>query len=270
MKRFLGISLVALLAFLGIGYFMSGAARWVGFVVFWVVYLGVIGCGVWFIRLGMFCPVVWRGRRGSGRVALTFDDGPEPGATPLLLDYLKEQKIRATFFCIGKKVDAHPEIARRIVEEGHGIGNHTYNHHWWTSLMWGGELAEEVGKTQEAILRATGVRPVYMRPPMGMTNPHFYRVLDRLGLRMIGWDVRSLDTRKEPGEVVKRVVRQAVGGSIVLLHDGSVKAEELMRIVRGVVEGLRGKGLEFERVEGMIGAPGTVNTAGELRARSGG
>src|SRR5262249_29497062 len=156
--------------------------------------LTVIGCGVWFIRLGMFCPVTWRGRVGNRRVALTFDDGPDPHTTPLLLGYLKEQNIRATFFCIRKRVDAHPEIAKRIVDEGHVIGNHTYNHHWWTALMWGNELAEEIGKTQEAIRRATGVTSVYMRPPMGMTNPHYARVLHRSGMELIGWDVRSLDT----------------------------------------------------------------------------
>jgi peptidoglycan-N-acetylglucosamine deacetylase len=251
-KRFLGITFAALLAFLAIGYFLSGAARWIAFTGFWVVYLTAIGCGVWFIRLGMFCPVTCRGRVGDNRVALTFDDGPDPVATPLLLDYLRDQNIRATFFCIGKNVDAHPQIAKRIVDEGHVIGNHTYNHHWWTSLMWGGELSEEMGKTQEAIRRATGVIPVYMRPPMGMTNPHFHRVLHRLGLKMIGWDVRSLDTRKPVAEVIKRVIRQAKAGSIVLLHDGSVPAKGLMEIVRGVVAGLRGKGMEFETVDRMI------------------
>jgi peptidoglycan/xylan/chitin deacetylase (PgdA/CDA1 family) len=207
---------------------------------------------VWFIRLGMFCPVTWRGRVGEGRVALTFDDGPDPDATPLLLDYLREQNIRATFFCIGKKVDAHPEIAKRIVEEGHVIGNHTYNHFWWTALMWGSELSREIEQTQEAIVRAPGMTPVYMRPPMGMTNPHYARVLHRLGMRMIGWDVRSLDTRKQVAEVIARVVRQTKDGSFVLLHDGSMPAEGLMEIVRGVVEGLRGKGLEFETVDRMI------------------
>ena len=164
---------MALAVFLGIGYFMSGAARWVAFSAFWVIYLTVIGCGVWFIRLGMFCPVIWRGRVGKKLVALTFDDGPDPLTTPLLLDYLREERIAATFFCIGKKVDAHPEIARRIVEEGHLIANHTYHHFWWTSLMWSGTLEREVSRTQEAIERATGVKPRYMRPPMGMTNPHF-------------------------------------------------------------------------------------------------
>jgi peptidoglycan/xylan/chitin deacetylase (PgdA/CDA1 family) len=251
-KRFLGITFVSLLAFLAIGYFMSGGARWIGFTAFWVVYLNVIGCGVWFIRLGMFCPVMCRGRVGEKRVALTFDDGPDPHVTPLLMDYLREQNIRATFFCIGKNVDAHPEIAKRIVEEGHVIGNHTYNHYWWTPLMWGSELSREIGQTQEAIRRATGVTPVYMRPPMGMTNPHFARVLQRLGLRMIGWNVRSLDTRKPVREVIQRVMKQTKDGSIVLLHDGSMPAEELMEIVRGAVKGLRVRGLEFETVDRMI------------------
>ena len=251
-KRFLGITFLALLAFLAIGYFISGATKWIAFTAFWVTYLTVIGFGVWFIRLGMFCPVTWRGRVGERRVALTFDDGPDPDATPLLLDYLREQNIRATFFCIGKNVDAHPEIARRIVDEGHVIGNHTYNHYWWTPLMWGSELSRQIGQTQEAIGRATGVTPVYMRPPMGMTNPHFYRVLDRLGMKMIGWDVRSLDTRKPVGEVIERAMRQTKGGSIVLLHDGSVPAEDLMEIVKGVVKGLREKGVEFETVDRMI------------------
>jgi peptidoglycan/xylan/chitin deacetylase (PgdA/CDA1 family) len=189
-------------------------------------------------------------------VALTFDDGPDPATTPLLLDYLRDQKIRATFFCIGKRVDCHPTIAKRIVDEGHVIANHTYNHRWSTPLMWGASLAREIGETQDAIRRATGVEPEYMRPPMGMTNPHFAGVLRRAGLEMIGWDVRSLDTRKPVDEVIERVLKQAGDGSFILLHDGAVPAEGLMRIVRETVNGLRAKGFEFERVDRMTASRG--------------
>ncbi|HEY8751051.1 MAG TPA: polysaccharide deacetylase family protein [Tepidisphaeraceae bacterium] len=248
MKRFVVISLAALATFLAIGYFLSGPTRWIAFTAFWLVYLTTIGLGVWFIRLGMFCPVIWRSPAGNKSVALTFDDGPDPTTTPLLLDYLREQRIRATFFCIGKNVDAYPDIARRIVEEGHLIGNHTYHHHWWTSLMWAGSLSREILGTQEAIQRATGVRPRYVRPPMGMTNPHFARVLDRANMQMIGWDVRSLDTRKPADQVIDRVLNQARDGSIVLLHDGAVRADHLMPIVRGVVGRLRAKGFAFDRI----------------------
>jgi len=199
-----------------------------------------------------FCRAVCRGRVGRRKVAFTFDDGPDPVTTSALLDLLRAEDIPAAFFCIGRRVAAHPEIAARIVTEGHLIGNHTYNHSWWTSMMFRPGLTRELSLTQEAIRAATGTAPMYMRPPVGMTNPHYPAVLRRAGLTMVGWDVRSMDTRWEPGEVIEQVLSKARDGSIILLHDGNTTPQRLLPIVRGIIDGLRERGFGFERVDRLI------------------
>lgn len=258
MTRFAVTSLIALAAFFAIGWFLRGWERWAAFSALWVIYLTLFGLGVAFIRMNFFCPAICRANAGRPRVALTFDDGPDASATPVLLDLLRRENIPAAFFCIGRKVDAHPQLAARIVRERHLIANHTYRHLPRTAMMFGGELSREISQTQSAIERATGARPRFMRPPMGHTNPHYRRVLRKLGLTMIGWDVRSMDTRQEPARVIQRVLRQARDGSIILLHDGcgadgAANTQAVTEIVDGVVKGLRARGFSFERVDRMIG-----------------
>ncbi len=92
------------------------------------LYLAIILCGVFFLRLGMFVDVLWRGPDGARGVALTFDDGPSPSSTPRILDMLDAAKVKATFFVIGKKAEAHPDLVRDIVRRGHAIAMHSHAH----------------------------------------------------------------------------------------------------------------------------------------------
>jgi len=250
MTRFLITSLLAAVAFFAIGLSLHGWTRIWAFTAFWTVYLTIVGCGVSFIRLKFFGPVICRGQVGRMRVALTFDDGPDPAVTPALLDLFAREKIHATFFCIGKNVAAHPALAARIAAEGHLIGNHTFNHAWSTAFLGKRGLTDEIEKTQKEIAIATGITPVFMRPPVGLTNPHYNRVLKRLGLQMVGWDVRSMDTRWPANDVVKRVLKNTRDGSIILLHDGGRPPENVLEIVSKIVHGLRAKGFEFESLNG--------------------
>ena len=187
------------------------------------------------------------------KVALTFDDGPDPKATPELLELLKREGIPATFFCVGENVVAHPEIARRIAAEGHLLANHSYTHPWYVSVLGRTALRREMERTQEAIEAAAGVRPRYFRPPSGTTGPNFSRALKKAGLTLVGWDVRSLDTVTTPKKSVERILRLAGDGSIILLHDGGASAERIVEIVREAVRELRLRGFGFERLDRMIG-----------------
>ena len=141
--------------------------------IFWGSYLAIFVCGLCLIRMNFFCRAVCRGKPGRMKVALTFDDGPDPKATPQLLELLKREEVPATFFCVGKNVVAHPEIAKRIAAEGHLLGNHSYTHPWYVSVLGGAALRGEMERTQDAIESASGVRPRYFRPPSGMTGPNF-------------------------------------------------------------------------------------------------
>jgi peptidoglycan-N-acetylglucosamine deacetylase len=186
------------------------------------------------------------------KVALTFDDGPDPNATPELLELLKREGISATFFCIGKNVEANPDIAKRIAGEGHLLANHSYTHPWYISMLMGRALRREMERTQEAIERAARVRPKYFRPPSGTTGPNFPGALKRVGLTLVGWDVRSLDTVATPKKAVERIVRLAGDGSIILLHDGGAEPGRVVEIVSAAVKELRSRGFGFERVDRLI------------------
>src|SRR5205823_4198138 len=121
-------------------------------------------------RARIFGDFICRGDGSRRQVALTFDDGPDARSTPVLLDLLKELKLPATFFVIGKHVAANPEITARIVREGHLLANHTFNHSYATNFFFVSHLKREMIQTQETIARAAGVAPVWFRPPMGLSN----------------------------------------------------------------------------------------------------
>lgn len=223
---------------------------------FWLV---ALGRGVASLRLRYFGPVVCRGEGEPPEIAITFDDGPDPAVTPRLLDLLAELEVPALFFCTGERVEQSPELARRIIAEGHLIGNHSYHHGWWTNFLMRRGMVAEIARAQAAIGTATGSRPVFYRPPVGLTNPHLHQALRELDLVLIGWDVRPFDRNAgDPRKVVVRVMRGVRPGSIVLLHDGGVAAEPLLAIVRAVVEGVRARGLRLVRADRFVETHGSV------------
>jgi peptidoglycan-N-acetylglucosamine deacetylase len=231
-------------------------ARLWGLLVIWLIYLPICAAGVVFIRMNFFTRAVCRGSPGRKRIALTFDDGPDPQSTPAVLDLLRQEKIEAAFFCIGKNVAAHPELAARIVGEGHLVGNHTYGHPWLIPAYWGRRLENELRRGQEAIEKATGVISRFFRPPSGLTGAHFPKVLKRLDLTLIGWDVRSLDTVLTSEGVMGRIRRLTKDGSIIVLHDGGRPMDKVLEIVRFTIVETRARGFEFERLDRLIGVSG--------------
>lgn len=217
-----------------------------------IFYVLAFAGGMAFISLQYFVPTTFRGGRGRKQIALTFDDGPDPFSTPALLDLLKEEKIPATFFCIGRNVVAYPEIARRIVDEGHLIGNHSHHHSWTLPFYRTRSLVQEYNQARDVIERITDTTPQLIRPPVGITNPHYGFAVKRLGVTVIAWDVRPLDTFRSAKKVIRHVLSRAKDGSIILLHDGGASAEKIAEIVGTLVKELRAKGYEFERVDRMI------------------
>ena len=203
---------------------------------------------------GLEGPVDWwmgtdvHGDRARPRVALTFDDGPHPVYTPQLLDALAELEVPATFFVVGEGVDAHPELARRIVREGHELGNHTYRHRY-LPLTRSRAVAAELHATDRAIVRATGRVPVLARPPYGGRSPRNVRVFQRLRKRVVLWDVNSFDWKGKPaGHVALRVMSRIQPGSIVLLHEARDGGDATIDAVRLLVPALRAEGYELVTV----------------------
>lgn len=236
MSRFHKVLIVALL--LGASALMLG--KFILLMVVVVAFLTMVGFGVVFPQLSFFGPYVCRGDDSRRWVALTFDDGPDARSTPALLDLLREAKVAVTFFCIGKKVAANPELTARILREGHRLENHSYAHSHFTNFFTGAQLHAELTQTQTAIQRAGGVAPKYFRPPMGLSNPRVFRAARGLGLKVIGWTTRGLDTKlTEPQKIVARIARRLKPGAIILLHDGNIPADRLVVTVKRLLATLR-------------------------------
>ncbi len=153
-------------------------------------------------------------------LAMTFDDGPHPSLTPKLLDLLKERNIKCTFFLIGQQVKMYPAIVRRIIAEGHEIGNHTWTHCSLTSRS-DEQIRSELKKSEDAVYEVAGVRPHLVRPPYGAINSRIKDLMfTEFGYSTIMWSVDPQDWRR-PGvaAVTSRLVNGAHPGAIMLSHD---------------------------------------------------
>lgn len=156
-----------------------------------------------------------------GEVAITIDDGPDPEVTPLVLAILAEHSARASFFCIGDRAIANPEVCRTIVASGHSVENHGQFHRKITSLLGPAGWRREVGEAQRVLEEITGQRPQYFRAIAGLRNPFLDPVLRQYGIRLASWTRRGYDTRTDdPDRVLSRLTKNLAAGDILLLHDG--------------------------------------------------
>jgi peptidoglycan/xylan/chitin deacetylase (PgdA/CDA1 family) len=204
-------------------------------------------------------PVDWmmgtypHGDRAHPCVALTFDDGPHPVHTQQLLDTLAELGAPATFFVVGRDVDANPAVVARIARDGHELGNHTYRHRY-LPLARSRSVEHELRATDRAIVRAAGVTPRIARPPWGGRSPRNVRVFRRLRKRLVLWDVNSFDWKGKPAdEVVRRVLARVRAGSIILMHEARDGGETTVEAVRMLVPALRARGFELVTVSRALG-----------------
>lgn len=159
-----------------------------------------------------------RGRPDDPSIALTLDDGPGE-ETSLILQILKDANVRATFFLCGANVERHPELARRVVEEGHEIGNHTYSHPRLLGKT-PGKIFWEIDRAQKVIEHHTGRKPELFRPPYGLRWFGLFPILQRQQMKAIMWSVNGRDWKIPAEQITERVLRQTHPGAIILLHDG--------------------------------------------------
>lgn len=186
-----------------------------------------------------FPNALWRLPENAKKVALTFDDGPVPEVTPWVLDLLKEENIKACFFCVGENVERHPELYQQIIANGHQVGNHTFNH------LQGLKTPDEafLANVEKA---ATYVDSKFMRPPHGWLRKSQYRELTK-DYEVVMWDLISRDYKEKtsPKAVVSNVMNFVRPGSIIIFHD-SVKAQKNLRpALPVVIKKLKEEGYQF-------------------------
>lgn len=198
---------------------------------------------------------------GPPRYALTLDDGPTRGATDRILDTLGELGVPAAFFVVGVNVERCPDLLRRIHNEGHLVGNHTYRHSHYGMMRGPRYWDHEVRRTDDLIASIIGLRPATFRPPMGVKTPFIHGAARRAGQPVVTWNRRALDgVETTTDRILGRLVPTTRPGDILLLHDGVEPnrprdTAPSVAAVRPLVERLRDRGLEPVRLDRLLGIP---------------
>jgi len=187
-------------------------------------------CGSFFIRWNYHLTSLHSNKDISkNQIAITFDDGPHPEFTPKALDLLKQHNAKATFFCIGQEVEKHPDILKRMLSEGHVVGNHTYSHSKSFGFFNTEKVISELKQANQVFKELTGKDMQLYRPAFAVTNPMIERAVKQVKVHSIGWNVRSLDTTSRSKKMIlKRIVQKLAKGDVILLHDTSQKSIEVL------------------------------------------
>jgi len=195
---------------------------------------------------------IGEGNGFGNRIAISFDDGPTPGVTEVVLDELKKRNIRSTFFMIGKRVVAAPDLAKRVLAEGHEVCNHTFNHLKLNSLP-DQQVDWEIQKTQDTIGEVLNQRPAWLRPPYGAFRKNQMPIPAGKDLGVVFWSVDPRDW-SQPGEgkIVDTILTETKPGSIILCHD---LHKQTANCIGQVLDGLLAKDFEFINMSAFLGQP---------------
>ena len=180
----------------------------------------------------------------NGRVAITFDDGPNPVYTPRLLRVLKARHAQATFFVEGQFAARYPSLLRRMIADGHAVENHSWDHPEFFRHT-NRHIGQQVSRTTRAIVKATGVRPKLMRPPYGETDHRIRKIIARQGLSQELW---TIDTNDWRGGSARKIRKAALKGlrkhrtNVILMHDGVTNSKRTVKAVPSIIKGARKRG----------------------------
>jgi peptidoglycan-N-acetylglucosamine deacetylase len=210
-------------------------------------------------RSGFFLPVISRGVSSKKAVALTFDDGPDPLATPQVLQLLLKHQVKATFFVTGKKAAEHPELIKEIIVHGHTIGNHSYIHDNLLMFRKIKTIAHEIASAQK-VLSDFGIVPLAFRPPVGITGPRLRPVLLNSGMFIVNFSCRAYDGgNRWIKNLSKKILKRIRPGDIVVLHDVRPPKQSLyaywLNEIDFIVSGLKEKGLAILPLAEIIDRP---------------
>jgi peptidoglycan/xylan/chitin deacetylase (PgdA/CDA1 family) len=199
------------------------------------------------IVCSLFPAFTWRIKTEQKEVYLTFDDGPIPSLTKEILDILNQYSIKATFFCVGENIDKHPEIFKQVINQGHTVGNHTYNHlkAWKVSQN---SYIENLLKAEKTIEKYAENRTKLFRPPYGQFTYKLYKSVIALGYQVIMWDILTKDY--SPRLNIKRAYEQCVNqtdkGSIVVFHDNMKARNNALNLLPMYINKLMSEGYQFK------------------------
>jgi len=206
----------------------TSAWPWWSLMIVLILYSSILILGSIFIQLNFYTKSLTK-LKDKNSILLSFDDGPHELSTPKFLDLLDKYHAKAAFFMIGTQVEKHSEIVKEIFDRGHIIGNHSYSHSHWFDIFSVNKMLGEVEETNDLIERTIGEKPLYFRPPFGVTNPRIHRLIERSGMKSVAWSYRSYDGGKRSKDKIIRDVKKKIkGGEILLFHDNRAQTLEIL------------------------------------------
>ena len=187
-----------------------------------IVYSLVVFYGCYYIGSNFFIKIICSANTDQREIAISFDDGPASNYTTEILQLLKKDNIKATFFCIGNRIAGNEQILKKITEDGHIIGNHSYSHHFWFDIFSSQKMLDDLKRMDQETERVIGIVPKLFRPPYGVTNPNLKKAIIKGKYTPVGWSVRSMDTviRNEK-KLLGKINRSLKPGAVFLFHDTS-------------------------------------------------
>jgi peptidoglycan/xylan/chitin deacetylase (PgdA/CDA1 family) len=227
------------------------------YVILFLTFLVITTWGAFDIRLNYFTKAICKSNSIQKKnIAITFDDGPHE-KTSEILDILMKYNAKATFFCIGKQIEKHPEILKRILNEGHIVGNHSYSHSKWNGFFSTQKNISEIEQTNTLVSQLVNKKIKLFRPPFGVTNPNIARAVAKTNQIMIGWNIRSLDTVIESeNAILNRIKNRVKPGGIILLHDTSAKT---VSVLEQLLLFLQSESYEMVTVDDLLEIPAYEN-----------
>ncbi len=219
-----------------------------------LLFIIILVIGVSCLSCQFFGPAFCHNRAAGKKVALTFDDGPDPRCTTQLLDLLAREKCKAAFFVTGSRAKQYPDLLRRMVEDGHIVGNHTMYHRSWTNFLLYKALFKEIEAASTAISSACGKKCRYFRPPVGLSNNILFRVLKKQELICIGFSNGRYDRAAKSGmELAARIIAHLKEGDIIILHDSTRDTQVLLDAVSKLLSELKAAGYQVVGLDELIG-----------------
>lgn len=220
------------------------------YILLFMAYLGFLFYGSFHVRSDFYLKTLSSVKTSQKQIAITFDDGPIPGYTEKILEILRSSGVKAAFFCIGKRVAAQEALFKRIYEEGHVIGNHSFSHDPWFDFFSSERMTSDLKMMSNAMQKVIGIKPRMFRPPYGVTNPNLKKAIVKNSFFTIGWSVRSLDTViKKEKKLYKKVTESLKPGAVFLFHDNG---KATTNILSDFISYCHEQGYEIVRLDKLL------------------
>jgi peptidoglycan-N-acetylglucosamine deacetylase len=219
-------------------------------------HFALLAIGIVNVRSQFFGKVYFRGKKNDRRIALTFDDGPDPGLTGDILDALGRHGMKATFFVIARNVERFPYLVKRAFNEGHTIACHDLDHLWTSNFRMTRALFQDIRASQRIIEEVIGKKPRLYRPPMGLMNPHTPIALARLNMVCVGWSERLHDSGNRRLQHLSKMPALAKPGALIMLHDCLPMPEHKLIFLghfEKLLKTIREKGLDMVGADELTG-----------------